>query len=368
MPVSARCPSAFGPESVRVRHSKFAKVDFDLHTSPLRLILAPEKGFYALVVIYGVVISILTLSIPISVQLLISTVANTAQAEPVLILAGALFALLAFSALFRALQEFALELFERRFFARVTSEIVMRLIYARYSDLEQRNREEMVNRYFDIMTVQKTLPVLLTGGVSLILQTGVGFLITSSYHPLFLIFNLVVIAIAAGIWLVMHRGARDSAVAISQAKYEMGSWLEQLARTNSLFKSHRTIDLALERSEALSKQYIDERKRHFYFTFGQLLGFLTLYALASAALLGLGGALVIRGQLTLGQLVAAELILSAIFVGLTRLGYYLHSYYQLRAATKKIAVFFDLELENSDGDTEAVCTSSELVFRGVRAR
>ena len=82
-----------------------------MRVSPLRLILAPERSVYALAVIYGAAIGILTLSIPISVQVLISTVANTAQAEPVVILAIALLVLLAFSALFMALQYFALELF-----------------------------------------------------------------------------------------------------------------------------------------------------------------------------------------------------------------------------------------------------------------
>ncbi len=150
-----------------------------MRISPLRLILAPERSFYALAVIYGVAIGILTLSIPISVQVLISTVANTAQPEPVVILAVALLVLLAFSAVFMALQYFALELFERRFFARITSEIVMRFVYARYAHVESINRDEMANRYFDIMTVQKNMPILLTGGISLFLQTLVGFLVTS---------------------------------------------------------------------------------------------------------------------------------------------------------------------------------------------
>ncbi len=339
-----------------------------MRISALRLILAPERTFYALAVIYGVAIGVLTLSIPISVQVLISTVANTAQPEPVVILALALLVLLAFSALFMALQHYALELFERRFFTRIASEIVLRFVYARYSHLESLNRDEMANRFFDIMTVQKNLPILLTGGISLFLQTLVGFAVTSFYHPLLLVFNLAVVAVTALIWRALHRGAKESALALSHAKYDMAGWLEELARANSFFKSHRSIQHAVSRSEELSHHYVDEHKRHFYYTFGQLIGFLVLYAVASAALLGLGGWLVISGELTLGQLVAAELILSAIFVGLTRLGYYLRSYYDLRAAVRKIAVFFDISLETVRGDERLACSSSELVVRGVRSR
>ena len=63
-----------------------------------------------------------------------------------------------------------------------------------------------------------------------------------------------------------------------------------------------------------------------------------------------------------------QLILSAIFVGLTRLGYYLRSYYEMSAAVKKIAVFFDISLETVRGDERLACSSSELVVRGVRSR
>ncbi len=339
-----------------------------MRISPLRLILAPERSFYALAVIYGVAIGILTLSIPISVQVLISTVANTAQPEPVVILATALLVLLAFSAVFMALQYFALELFERRFFARVTSEIVMRFVYARYSHVESINRDELANRYFDIMTVQKNIPILLTGGISLFLQTLVGFIVTSFYHPLLLAFNLAVVGAAVLIGMFLHRGAKESALALSHAKYDMAGWLEELARANNFFKSHRNIEHALGRSEQLSHRYVERHKRHFFYTFGQLIGFLVLYAIASAALLGLGGWLVISGELTLGQLVAAELILSAIFVGLTRLGYYLRSYYEIRAAVSKISVFFDIALETVRGDQQLDCASSELVVEGVRSR
>ncbi len=334
--------------------------------TPLRLILAPEKSFYALAAIYAVAIGVLTLSIPLSVQVLISTVANTAQYGPLLILSVALLVLLAFSSVFLALQDYTLELFERRFFARISSEIVLRYVYANYGDLERVNRDEMANRYFDIMTVQKEVPILLTGGISLVLQTMVGFGVTSFYHPSFLLFNVGVVLAATLIWWALHSGAKATALSLSSAKYDMAGWLEELARANAFFKSHRSIEHALARSEELSRNYVEQKRRHFSYTFGQMVGFIALYAVASAALLGLGGSLVISGELTLGQLVAAELILSAIFVGLTRLGYYMRSYYALNAAAKKISVFFDLPLEDVRGDERLTPDSGALVVRDVR--
>ena len=63
--------------------------------------------------------------------------------------------------------------------------------------------------------------------------------------------------------------------------------------------------------------------------------FLLMYAVASAALLGIGGVLVVQGELSIGQLVAAELVMSAVFFGLSRFTQYLKLYYELYGAAEK---------------------------------
>jgi ABC-type bacteriocin/lantibiotic exporter with double-glycine peptidase domain len=92
-------------------------------------------------------------------------------------------------------------------------------------------------------------------------------------------------------------------------------------------------------------EHIDCQKKHFRNTYSQLLSFLFLYALASAVLLGMGGWLVIMGQLTLGQLVAAELIMSAIFVGLPQLAGYLDYFFDVCAAIEELSRFRDVRTQ-----------------------
>jgi len=310
-----------------------------------RLILQPERRFYVLMLIYGVAVSALSLSVPLSVQVLIGTVVNSALVNQVIVLAAMLLGLLILAGLFFAIQVYVMELFERRFFSRIVSELTLRLVYAHPAHMDRINRDELVNRYFDIMTVQKSLPPLLTGGLATALQSLVGITVTSFYHPLFVIFNGVVVLLVYLIFRVFDRGAGDSSIDLSTAKYNGANWLESLARSNSFFKSRRTIAYALARTEEVRANYIAAHRRHFHFTFAQLVGFLLLYALASAALLGFGGWLVIIGQLTIGQLVAAELILTVIFYGLTRFGYYLDLYYDLYAAMSKLLQFYTLPPE-----------------------
>ncbi len=63
-------------------------------------ILGPERNYYALALVYGIGISVLSLALPISVQMLVNTVANTGLPTPLLVLSLTLFVLLVASGLF----------------------------------------------------------------------------------------------------------------------------------------------------------------------------------------------------------------------------------------------------------------------------
>jgi ABC-type bacteriocin/lantibiotic exporter with double-glycine peptidase domain len=67
---------------------------------------------------------------------------------------------------------------------------------------------------------------------------------------------------------------------------------------------------------------------------------------AATALLGLGGWLVISGELTLGQLVAAELIVMLVVGAFTKIGRHLETWYDLLAGIDKLGMLLDLPLES----------------------
>ncbi len=329
-------------------------------------LLGPEKDFYVLAIIYGAGISLLSLATPISVQMLINTVANTALAAPLAMLSGTLFVLLLVSGLLNGLRIHLMEIFGRRFYARMVAEIALRAIYARNPFFTDEGRGPLFNRYFDIVIVQKMVPALLVGGFTLILQAGVGFILVSFYHPLFLAFNAVIVALMWLVWLLWGKASMKSAVDLSHQKHLTAAWIENLAASNGFFKSERHIEYALARTDAETRAYLDEHRRHFRRYFAQTVSFFVIYAGASAALLGLGGWLVIQGQLSLGQLVAAELVLSAVFYGISQLGPYMAYFYDLCGALEELSRFFDVELEAPAAKTAFVCADSSLEFIDVK--
>ncbi len=323
-------------------------------------ILGPESNFYALTIVYGLGISLLSLATPISVQMLINTVANTGLTVPLTVLSLTLFGLLLAAGLMNALRIHLMDLFARRFYARMVGEIALRAIYALNPFFQDQDRGTLFNRYFDIIVVHKSLPYILIGGFTVVLQTGMGFVLVSLYHPLFLAFNLVIILLIWAIWLIWGPRAIRSAIGVSHRKHATAAWLEGLGESNGYYKSERHIASALDKTNATTGDYLDAHARHFRHHFSQTLSFLLLYATASAALLGLGGWLVIQGELSLGQLVAAELVLSAAFYGVSQLGIYLTYFYDLCAAVDELSLFYDVEQEELSGEGTALGDDSRL--------
>ncbi|RJG54112.1 ABC transporter ATP-binding protein [Sphingobium terrigena] len=308
-------------------------------------IVGPDKSYVNVGIVYTLAITLLSLATPISVQLLINSVARTALPAPLWILSGVLLALLLVVAGLSALRIYLLAMFERRIFARVVAEVTVRAVHAQNPFFADESRGSLFNRYFDMVVVQKSVPSLVIGCFTIILQGVVGLIVTSFYHPFFLAFNVILVATCLLIWLVWRGGAITGAVGVSHAKHEAAHWLESVGASNGFYKSARHLDFAMDRSEAVTANYIRAHRRYFRYSFAQALGYFLVYALAAAALLAMGGNLILAGQLSIGQLVAAELILSGVFYGISQLGWYLDTFYDLVASSEELSQIFAIPQE-----------------------
>ena len=308
-------------------------------------IVGPERDFFWLALIYGIGISLLSLATPISVQMLINSIANTALPTPLFTLSAVLFFLLLVVALLGAMRSWMMELFRRRFMARLVADITVRAINAANPFFADNRRIDLFNRFFEMINIQKVVPSLLIGGFSIILQAIVGIAVTSFYHPFFLAFNVIVCVLVWAIWKIWSVGAMRTAIDVSHEKYAAAHWLESVGASNGFYKSARHIDYALARSEEVTAAYVDAHTRHFRYYFPQTIALAVLYALASAGLLALGGWLVIEEQLSIGQLVAAELILSGVFYGISQMATYVDDYYDFVAAIEELSLLYAIPQE-----------------------
>jgi putative ABC transport system ATP-binding protein len=81
-----------------------------------------------------------------------------------------------------------------------------------------------------------------------------------------------------------------------------------------------------------------------------VIGTQALQAIALSSLLGIGGYLVISGELTLGQLVAAELVVSVAVGSFAKFSKSLETFYDLQAALDKLDHLTGLPLERTTGE------------------
>ena len=330
-------------------------------------ILKPESGFYKAVIIYSIAISLLTLAVPISLQLLVDTVANIALIRAVILISILLFALLFLSSLMYALRAYAMELFTRKFYSRISSEIAMTAMLAEPDYFEEHHKTDLFNRYFDILTIKKSVPTILTNGFTLVLQSLIGFAVVSFYHFYFFIFCLILGLLIWLIWKVWGWSAINTAFRLSDAKYKTAAWLQSLSINVDAYRNSLNPSYVMNETDRLIDDHIECQKKHFRNTYSQLLSFLLLYSLASAVLLGMGGWLVIVGELTLGQLVAAELIMSAIFAGLPQMAGYLDSFFDVCAAIEELSRFKEVKTEAAKkGKFQPIPESNGIEFANVR--
>ncbi len=313
--------------------------------------LRPDYGDVVSVIVFSVVTGILALATPLAVEALVNTVAFGSFLQPLFVLGTILFIFLAFAAALRVLIAVVAEIVQRRFFVRLAIELGERLPRLDAAGLEGKYGPEMVNRFMDIVTVQKVVALLILDGLALVISTVTGMILLAFYHPFLLGFDVMLLVLMMIIIFGLGRGAVTTAKDESLAKFKMVAWLQELVLHPTAFNFHRGRDFAAQRVDELAAEYLDYRRTHFSVLLRQIVTALMLYAVASVALLSLGGYLVISGQLTLGQLVAAELVVTVIVGAFAKLGKHMESYYDLMASVGKIGEVLDLPLEPAGGET-----------------
>lgn len=310
----------------------------------------PDRRDIRTLIVFSFVVGVLNLATPIAVEALVNTVAFVGLLQPIVILALVLAACLGFAGVIRALEALVVELIQRRVFVRVATDLAYRLPRVRRDALDRVHGPELVNRFFDITTVQKVGSKLLLDGITAALSAAIGLLVLAFYHPLLLAFDVVLLASLAVIVFVLGRGSVKTAIKESSAKYAVANWLEELVRHPLAFHLAGGQELALDHADTLSNDYLERRRTHYKIVFRQLVSALALQVVTSTLLLGLGGWLVKIGQLTLGQLVASWLIVSLVLSAVAKLGRQLEGVYDLLAAADKLGVLIDLPLEPESGE------------------
>ncbi|MFM7074802.1 MAG: peptidase domain-containing ABC transporter [Planctomycetaceae bacterium] len=299
---------------------------------------------------FATAVGVLSIVTPAAIESLVNTVAFGVQFWPVLVLAAVMFAFLVLSLALRAMQLYVVECLQRRFFVRTADAFADHFARAEMAAFDGRNPTDIVNRFFEVAAVQKAFATLLVDGIGVVLITLVGLAVLAFYHPYLLTFAAVMALLVGFLLFVLGIGGVRSSIAESYAKFDVAAWLEELAKCPHTFRFGRGGELAHQRADDLADAYLTARRRHFRVVWRQTLFAFLLEAVAMTVLLGLGGWLVINRQLTLGQLVAGELIVALVLSAVSKSGKYIETFYDLQASLDKLGVIDQLPLEREGGE------------------
>ena len=317
-------------------HSDNQSSLFQAIVGHLGLLFRLERRILGLIVSYSIAIGLFSLIVPLTVQELVNTFAFALQPITIVTLAAVMVAGLLFVGAFRALQYYAVEVLERRIFARVAIAMAQQLPHLRYQGFKPR----FANYFVETILMQRAVSVLLVDLINVIVGGAVGMTILVFYHPYFLLFNAILLVGFNVVFFLMSHGGLKADMDMSHAKYDTLHWFQEIAYNLLHFKSTDSQALLIKKTDQLLDNYVGVRRTRFGILIRQYLGSLGWQAIVHSGLIATAGWLLGIGQLTLGQFVAAEVVVSGIlssFDGVVkRMG---HIYYFLTALTELSFLF-----------------------------
>ena len=308
-------------------------------------LIALEKHDIIVVFTFTFLISLLSLATPLAVQTLVNIVVMGGVLQSLFVVSIILFVLLILSGVLYILERYVIELIQRRIFIRTAIEAATNAQGLDITFQDTNNSLELMNRFFDVTNVQKSAYILLTGGLAATLQVAVGSLVLLFYSLYFFIVVLIMFLILWFIIGALGKYAITAAVDESYAKYDVVDWLENITKNLRTFKFAGGSNYSARQIDELANNYLDKRSRSFSILIKQdILGHF-VYALGGTFMLGLGGWLVMQGDINVGQFVAAELIIFGVLASYLSLIRKLESFYDLLAGLDKLSVLQDLPQE-----------------------
>jgi ABC-type bacteriocin/lantibiotic exporter with double-glycine peptidase domain len=315
----------------------------------LMRLLGNEKKDIGYIYVYAMVIGLISLSLPIGIQSIINLISSGQFFNSVVVLISLVVVGVMISGGLQIMQMTMVEILQRRIFAKASFELAYRIPRMKMESLAGFYPPELMNRFFEIVNIQKGLPKLLIDISAATLQIIFGLLLLSFYHPFFVIFSGFLVGM---VYLIFHftgNKGLDTSMKESKYKYKIAQWFEELARTLSTFKLAGTTNLPLEKTDQYVNNYLIYRKKHFgilVVQYGNVLAFKTLI---TAGILILGTILVVDRQITLGQFVASELVIIIVVSALEKIILNIDVVYDLLTGVEKLGSLMDIPLERTKG-------------------
>ena len=322
------------PDKVSISASlkKFYKI--------LRLDNKDISAVYAFAIIAGVV----QLSLPLGIQTIISFVMAGSVSTSIIVLILLIVFGTFLNGLLQVRQLEIIEKLKQKLFLRYGLEFSDRLPKLNNEKLDNYYLPELVNRFFDTISLQKGLEKLLLDLPAAIIQILLGLMLLSFYHPVFIGFGIMLLFILILILYLTSPKGFALAMQSSDYKYEVAAWLQETARVVKSFKYSKS-DLHVTKTDKLIGNHLDARTSYFKVLLLQFWSLISFKIIVTAAMLVVGTVLLVNQQINVGQFIAADIVIIAIIGSVEKLIISLDSVYDALVSIEKLGKITEAETE-----------------------
>ena len=198
-------------------------------------IIKLEKKEVTGIYFYAILSGLLQLTLPLGIQ----TIINFSQAAagignlPVSIVLLIIIVLIGIlvSGILQVNQMKIVEKIEQSIFTRFSLEFAHKIPKIESSELYKNHLPELMNRFFEIVNLQKGLSKILLDIPLAVIQIVFGLVLLSFYNTTFIVLGLLLILLLFFIFKYTTKKGLIASYNESENKYEVASWLEEIAKT-----------------------------------------------------------------------------------------------------------------------------------------
>ena len=159
----------------------------------LMRLLSEEKKDITYIYVYAVLIGLISLTLPLGIQATIGLISGGVVFSSVYVLIALVILGVFAAGGLQIMQITLVEYLQRRVFTKAAYEFAFRVPRITNEALQGHHAPELINRFFDVMTIQKGLPKLLIDLSAGAIQILFGLILLSFYHPFFVFFSLLLV-------------------------------------------------------------------------------------------------------------------------------------------------------------------------------
>ncbi|TDS12639.1 ABC-type bacteriocin/lantibiotic exporter with double-glycine peptidase domain [Maribacter caenipelagi] len=299
---------------------------------------------------YAIFAGIVNLSLPLGIQAIINLMQGAQISSSWVVLVIGVTVGVAFVGILQLMQIRIIENVQQKIFTRASFEFAYRFPKIKMSELHNYYPPELANRFFDTLTIQKSLSKVLIDFPAALLQIVFGLLLLSFYHPFFIVYGMLLLLLIYVVFKFTAQRGLDTSLDESKSKYKVAHWLQEIARSIVSFKLSGKTSHALDKNDTLVVEYLNARESHFRVIVLQFIQMIGFKVLVTAGLLLIGGLLVLNQEMNIGQFVAAEIIILLVISSVEKLILGLETFYDLLTSLEKMGQVVDKELEIQEGE------------------